>query len=401
MISERTDVFSAEFKANPFPFFACLRAEQPVYRTALPDKNSVWLVTRNKDVNFLLKSELFVKDRYNAMTPEQISRQPEAHPMFRPLERSILDLDAPEHTRLRALVHKAFTPRLVEKMRARAQTLADELLDAVAAKGEMDVIADYALPLPMLLITEILGVPAQDRDKFREWSKIIVSVYPFNNDWRVFPVIERFNHYLRGFLKLRRAEPKDDLVSALIQAEETGDKLSEDELLAMIFMLLIAGHETTVNLIGNGILTLLEFPEQMEKLRRDSSLVKSAVEEFLRYTSPVFMVPRYARENVIVGETKIERGEMMLCVLGSANRDEAVFSNPDTPDITRRNNRHLAFGQGVHFCLGAHLARMEAQIAVGTLLRRMPDLRLKNAPQSLSWSRSLLMRGLESLAVEF
>jgi cytochrome P450 PksS len=337
---QQVDILSSEFRANPFPFFAQLRAEQPVYQTALPDKTNVWLVTRyDDDVVSLLKDERFANSPYNGMTPVQLNKRPEMHPLLCPLERNLLELDAPDHTRLRALVHKAFTPRLIEQMRERTQTLADELLDIVASKGKMDIIRDYALPLPMTLITEILGVPIEDREQFHKWSKVIASVYPFhNNNWRIFPALERFNLYLRRFFKMRRAAPKDDLVSALIVAEEAGDKLNEDELLAMVFLLLVAGHETTVNLIGNGMLALVEYPDQMEKLRRDPSLIKSAIEELLRYTSPgLISSERYARENVTLHGLTIQRGEVALGVIGSANRDETVFRNADTLDITREN----------------------------------------------------------------
>jgi cytochrome P450 PksS len=314
----------------------------------------------------------------------------------------MVDLDPPDHTRLRQFVHKAFTPRLIEQMRERVQTLANDLLDAVARKGEMDLIREYALPLPMIIITEILGVPIQDRDKFHKWSKVIVAVDQFNANWRVIPAVWMFNRYLRRFFKVRRADLRDDLVSALIQGEEAGDRLSEDELLAMVFLLLVAGHETTVNLIGSGTLELLRHPDQMEKLRRDPSLIKSAVEELLRFTAPVFMsTERYAREDVRIQGVTIPCGEMALGVIGSANRDETVFENPDTMDIEREPNKHLSFGHGIHYCLGAALARLEAQIAINTLLERMPKLRLKGSPEALRWRRSLILRGLESLPVDF
>ncbi len=402
--ARQVNIVSAEFKANPFPLLARLRASEPVYRTTLPDKvrTPVWLVTRHEDVNALLKDERFVKNRRSALTPEQLRRLPWVPPMFRPLERNMLDLDQPDHTRLRSLVHKAFTPRLVERMRERVQTLADELLEGVAHSGEMDLINDYALPLPVTIITEILGVPTTDRHKFHKWSKAVVSLSSPNATVRVIPSVWMFIRYLRRFFKVRRRDPRDDLASALIQAEEAGDRLSEDELLAMVFLLLIAGHETTVNLIGSGTLALLEHPEQMEKLRRDPELIKLAVEELLRYTAPVLMTTeRYAREDVTLHGVTIPRGEMTFGVIGSANRDENVFDNPDALDITREPNRHLSFGQGIHFCLGAPLARMEAQIAVNTLLRRMPDLRLKVSPDSLRWRPSMMLRGLDSLPVLF
>jgi cytochrome P450 PksS len=314
----------------------------------------------------------------------------------------MLDLDPPDHTRLRSLVHKAFTPGLVEQMRSRTQAISDELLDRVVWLGEMDLIRDFALPLPMTIITEILGVPAKDHDKFHRWSKAVVSLTSPSPTLRVIPAVWKFIRYLRQFFKLRRRDPQDDLVSALIKAEEAGDKLNEDELLAMVFLLLIAGHETTVNLVGNGTLALLENPNEMSKLRSEPSLVKPAVEELLRYTSPVLMTTeRYALENAIVHGVTIPRGEMTLGVIGSANRDETVFDKPNELQITREPNKHLSFGQGIHFCLGAPLARMEAQIAFTTLLQRLPDLRLKNSPHSLRWRPSMILRGLASLPVRF
>jgi cytochrome P450 PksS len=264
----------------------------------------------------------------------------------------MIDLDPLDHARLRQLVHKAFTPRLIEQMRKRAQTLAIDLLDAVARKGEMDLVREYALPLPMIIITEILGVPVQDRDKFHKWSKVIVAVDQFKANWRVIPAIWMFNRYLRGFFKARRDDLRDDLVSALIQAEEAeeaGGRLSEDELLAMVFLLLAAGHETTVNLIAGGTLELLRQPDQKEKLRSAPALIKSAVEELLRYTAPVFMsTERYAREGVTIQGVAIPRGEMALGVIGSANRDETVFENSDMLDIEREPNKHLSFGHRIH-----------------------------------------------------
>jgi cytochrome P450 len=400
--TQQVNIVSAEFKADPFPFFARLRASDPVYRTMLPDKTPVWLLTRYDDVNALLRDQRFTKNRRSALTKDQLRKLPWMPPMFRPLERNMLDLDPPDHTRLRSLVHKAFTPSLVERMRSRTQAVTDELLDRAVSIGEMDLIRNFALPLPMTIITEILGVPTKDQDKFHRWSQAVVSLSSPNPTLRVIPAVWKFIRYLRQFFKLRRRDPQDDLVSALIKAEEAGDKLNEDELLAMVFLLLIAGHETTVNLIGNGTLALLENPNEVSKLRSEPSLVKGAVEELLRYTSPVLMATeRYARENAMVHGVTIPRGEMTLGVIGSANRDETAFENPNELDITREPNKHLSFGQGIHFCLGAPLARMEAQIAFTTLLRRLPDLRLKNSPHSLRWRPTMILRGLASLPVRF
>lgn len=401
-ITPHVNIVSPQFKVNPFPFLAGLRTSQSVYRTTLPDKTPVWLITRYEDVAALLKDERFVKNRRTALTSEQLRKMPWAPPMFRPLERNMLDLDPPDHTRLRALVHRAFTPSLIGQMRDRIQALADELLDGVARKGKMDLINDYALPLPMTIITEILGVPTSDRNKFHKWSQVLVSLSSPNVTLRVIPSVWMFIRYLRRFLRNRRRDLRDDLTSALIQAEEAGDKLNEDELLAMVFLLLIAGHETTVNLIGTGMLALLEHPDQMNRLRQNPSMIKTAVEELLRYASPVFMsTERHAREDLNIRGVTIPRGGLTLGVIGSANRDETVFENADELDVARDPNKHLSFGQGIHFCVGAPLARLEAQIAINSLLRRMPDLHLSVTPDALRWRPSMFLRGLETLPTSF
>lgn len=399
---EQVKFYSAEFKADPFPFFARLRAEQPVYATTLPDKTPAWLLSRYDDVLALLKDERFAKNRRNAMTPEQLRKQPWVPPFFRPLERNMLDLDPPDHERLRTLVHKAFTPRLIEQMRTKVQLVANELLDQAAERRQIDVVRDFALPLPVAVITEILGVPEKERGKFHKWSNAIVAVNSLKPPISVIPNVWLFVRFLRRFFRLRRAEPHDDLTSALIQAEEAGDRLNEDELLAMAFLLLVAGHETTVSLIAGGTLDLLRHPGQLEKLRRDPALFASAVEELLRFTAPVFLsTERFARADVVLHGVTIPRGGLVFGVIGSANRDAAVFENPDALDITRQNNRHLAFGHGIHFCLGAALARMEAQIAIHALVQRFPKLRLATPVESLRWQPSLVLRGLKALPVAF
>jgi cytochrome P450 len=394
---------SPEFKANPFPFYRRLRAEAPVYRVILPDKQTAWLITRYDDVMMVLKDERFAKDKLNALTSEQAAKQPWVPAMFKPLTRNMLDLDVPDHTRLRTLVHKAFTTRLVEQMRERIQNLTDHLMDAVQNKGHMDLIYDYALPLPTTIISEMLGVPAEDRNKFHRWSKAIVSSNMTN--WgmlKAIPNVMAFMRYIRKLIRTRRSNPQDDLVSALVQAKEADQQLNEDELVAMIFLLLVAGHETTVNLIGNGSLALMEQPDQMEKLRNDPILIKSAVEELLRYNGPLeTATERFTREDVTIGGVTIPRGELVYAVIASANRDERQFADPDKLDIMREPNKHLAFGQGIHYCLGAPLARLEGQIAINTLLRRTMDLRLAVALEKLRWRRGLVLRGLEILKVTF
>jgi cytochrome P450 len=397
------DLASPRFKANPYPFYARLRNEAPVWRTTLRDRRTAWLVTRYEDVAGVLKDRTFAKDPLNAMDPEQRAKTPWVPGFLKPLERNMLDLDDPDHARLRALVSKAFTPRLVEQLRGRIEALCEELLDAMERKGgrqgRAELVADYALPLPATVIAELLGVPAQDHNKFHRWSSRVLSVSSSRDMMRALPAALAFVRYLRKMFERRRIDPKDDLMTALVQAEEAGDKLSEDELLAMGFLLLVAGHETTVNLIASGTLALLENPDQMEKLKEDPSLSGPAVEELLRYTSPVDMATeRYAREDVEVAGTTIPRGELVLAVLGSANRDERHFENPDALDLARDPNRHLAFGRGgVHHCLGAPLARIEGQIAVGAFLRRFPEASLVVRPDSLRWRRGLFLRGLKRL----
>ncbi len=397
------NIASPEFKANPYPFYTRLRAESPVHRVVLPDKQTAWLITRYNDVAAALKDERFVKNRRNALTPEQAAKQPWVPAMFLPLTRNMLDLDVPDHTRLRALVHKAFTPRLVDRMRERIQALTDGLLDAAERRGRMDLIRDYALPVPTTIIAEMLGIPVEDRHRFHRWSSAIVSSN--SSGWgmlKAIPNVLAFMRYIRRLVRSRRLEPRDDLVSALVQTEEAGEQLSEDEILAMIFLLLVAGHETTVNLIGNGVLALLQHPDQIERLRQDPALIRPAVEELLRFDGPLeTATERYAREDVRIGAVTIQRGALVFAVLASANRDEQLFESPYSLDITREPNKHLAFGLGVHYCLGAPLARLEGQIAIGTLVRRFPGLRLAVSPEALQWRGGLVLRGVKALPVAF
>jgi cytochrome P450 len=388
---------SSEFKANPFPFYAHLRNEAPVFRTKLPDKRTVWLITRYEDVLSVLKDDRFSKDRTKAQA------QPWMPGMFKPLMRNMLDLDAPDHTRLRGLVHTVFTPRLVENLRGHVQSLADELLNHVEARGRMDLVRDYAVEIPTTIIAEMLGVPVKDRLKFRNWSNAgTASSASRFGILKAIPDIILFIRYVRSLAKARRVNPEDDLISALARAGQAGDQLSEDELLAMIVLSLVAGHETTVNLIGNGVLALLENPDQLDRLHNDPALIKSGVEELLRYTGPLeTATERYPREDASVAGVTIPRGELAFAVLASANRDGQQFENPDGLDLGRESNPHIAFGYGMHYCLGASLARLEAQIAIATLFRRVPNLKLAIPSNGLRWKRGLVLRGLESLPVRF
>jgi cytochrome P450 PksS len=353
-----------------------------------------WIVTRYDDVLSVLRDE-----RFSNEIPAVTRWAPRP---VRALTRNVLALDPPDHTRLRTLVAKAFTPRMVEQLRDRVQQVCDELLDAATAKRRIDLVRAYALPLPITIIADLLGIPPPDRKQFGSWSKrftasssgALLDVLP--GWWGMW----QFGRYFRELVALRRAAPRDDLVTALVQAEEAGDRLSEEELIAMLGFLLVAGYETTVNLIASGALALIQHPRQRELLQANPALAESAIEELLRFTSPLEVAsPRTAREDVTLGGTCIPRGTLVLAALGSANHDETQFRDPETLDITREPNRHLAFGMGAHFCLGAPLARLEGRIALTTLFRRFPDLRLGRALESLRWRRGLLFRGLEELPV--
>ena len=396
----KLDLLSPAFKANPYPTYARLRSQSPVVPTRLPDGREAWLITRYDDCALALKDARLSKDRRRVSIPHRLPIEQLVGPLVRPLQFNMLDLDPPDHTRLRSLVHKAFTPRLIARLRERIQALADELLDDATQRGRLDLVADYALPIPATIIADLLGVPAKDRDRFHRWSSRLVSVTSGRDFLAALPSVFLFMRYLRRLFARRRLEPRDDLITGLVQAEEAGDRLSSDELLSMIFLLLIAGHETTVNLIANGMLALVQAPDQLQRLRSEPELIESgaAVEELLRITSPVqIATERYALEPVAFSGTAIPYGAMVLVVIASANHDERPFVDPERLDLGRAPNPHLAFGQGVHYCLGAPLARLEAQIGFATLLRRLSDIQLAIAPESLRWRRGIFLRGLERL----
>ncbi|WP_309888601.1 cytochrome P450 [Archangium sp.] len=394
------DFGSQRFKANPFPYYARLREEAPVFRMLAPGNEPAWLVTRYEDVNQVLKHARLSKDRFGSMTPEQAARMPWFVKFFKPLMQNMLGRDPPDHSRLRSLVHKAFTPRLIERLRSRVQTLSDGLLDKAQRKGSMDLVDDYALRVPVTIIAEMLGVPASDYRKFQRWSNRLTSNSSMTDVLLSIPSMVMFDRYLRKLIAERRSSPGDDLLTALIQAEEAGDKLTPDELVSMVFLLLVAGHETTVNLIAGGTLALLQHPEQLERLRKDPTLIEPAVEELLRYASPVEVsTERFAREEFSMGGVTIPPGELVFAVLASANRDERQFKDPDTLDLGREPNKHVSFGMGIHYCLGAPLARLEGQIAIQTLVNRFPDLRLAKPVESLKWRTGALIRGPKRLPV--
>ena len=392
---------SAEFKTDPYPFYAQLREHAPVYPGPKIRGRQAWLVTRYDDVARVLKDETFAKDTRNAWTPEQLKKAPWLPPMFRPLQNNLLSLDPPDHTRLRALVHKAFAPRMVERMRAETRALAHELADKMAAEGgTVDLIERFALPLPITIIGRILGVPEKDNAKFHRWTSAFVSLGSGRHAFWKVPAVLQFIRYLRKLVRQRAEVPQDDLISALVLAREQDDALTEDEVLAMTFLLLSAGHETTVNLIASGTLALLEYPDAWRKLREEPGLMKSGVEELLRFVTPAEMsTERFARADTEVAETVIPKGALVLGVIASANRDPRRFENPETVDVAREDNKHLAFGQGVHYCVGAPLSRLEGVVAFTALTERLPDLRLGVLPERLEWRSSLILRGLKALPV--
>jgi len=394
------DLSSPRFKANPFPFYAQLRDEAPVFSMPFVGGQTAWLVTRYEDVSALLKDPRLSKDRLGNLSPKTRARLGWLLKTFEPFTHNMLDRDPPDHTRLRALVHKAFTPRLIEQLRSRIQTISDTLLDQMQRKDRLDLVADYALPLPVTVIAEMLGIPPSDQRKFTHWSDQLVGNVNLVDAFFSIPAALGFIRYLRKLIEYRRASPADDLISALIQAEEAGDKLTPTELLSMIFLLLVAGHETTVNLIASGTLALLQHPEQLEFLRQDVSRMPTAVEELLRYTSPVdIATERFALEDIPVAGTTLPRGALVFAGIGSANHDGHQFSNPDSLDLARSPNKHLALGLGIHYCLGAPLARLEGQIALQSLITRFPRLRLAKPPDTLKWRKGVVLRGLKKLPV--
>ncbi|MET0402274.1 MAG: cytochrome P450 [Cystobacter sp.] len=394
------DFNSQRFKADPFPYYARLREEAPVLRIPWLGQRTGWLVTRYDDVSRVLKHTSLSKDVLSVVREEKRTPLTWLFKLFAPLTQNMLSRDPPDHTRLRSLVHKAFTPRLVEQLRPRVQSLSDELLDAAQRRGSMELVEEYALIVPVTIIAEMLGVPKRDYRKFQRWSNQLISGVSLTDVVFSLPSLVLFTRYLRDLIAQRRASPGEDLLSALIQAEEAGDSLTPEELLSMIFLLLVAGHETTVNLIAGGTLALLRHPEQLERLRQDPALIDSAVEELLRYVSPVeISTERIARDGFELGGVAIPRGDMVLAVLASANRDERHFKAPDVLDLGREPNRHMSLGMGIHYCLGAPLARLEGRIAIQTLVNRFPRLRLSRPVESLKWRKGILMRGPKQLPV--
>ncbi len=419
---ERIDLSDPEFLEHAHEQYEDMRAKCPVSRAIITGAEGaddqgffnrpLWMVTDYEEGSRALLDRAFTVDVSTVMTPEQVEQMELIPEEFKPLQRNILSVDPPKHTRLRKLVQPSFTAGAIEKLRPRIQQIADELLDAAEAtatqRGEnapdrkIELISQFSYPLPITVICEMLGIPPEDREQTRVWSEDLLSTQTPERQEETRRNIGEFIAYLRNLFAQKRETPDDDLTSQLLRVEVEGDRLTEDEILAMVFILFVAGHITTVNLIANGVFALLSNPEQANKLRNDSGLVPNAVEEILRYYGPAeTTTARYAREDVVVGGQEIAKGEPLLVVLAAADRDPTRFADPQAFDITREDaNRHIAFGKGVHACLGAPLARLEGQIALETLFRRYPDLRLAVPESEITWAPSFL-RSLTSLPLNF
>ena len=385
------ELFDGAFWRDPYPAYAELRDAQPVREVQRPD-GTVWLISRYADVRAALADPRLSKDWRYTLPPEE--RDAAASPML-PM---MLLMDPPEHTRLRKLVSRSFTLRRMEGLRPRVEQIAEELLDALPPSGRVDIMAEYAFLLPVFVICELLGVPADDRDEFAAWSNTMVDDSTQEESMAAAAALDR---YLAELIAKKRQNPDDALISALVEVAEDEDRLSQEELVAMAMMLLIAGHETTVNLIGNGLLTLLTHPGQRALLRARPDLLPSAVEEFLRWDSPVHSTPvRFAAEDVEYSGVTIPARSVVTLSLAAANRDPDRFPDAEELRIDRDASGHVAFGHGVHHCLGAQLARIEGQEAIGLLLARRPEVALALDPGELVYRRSSLIRGLKTLPVE-
>ena len=378
------DLTSKRVRNDPYPMYREVQQQDPVHRLRLVD---AWALTRYDDVDALLRDHRrFANEGRDYGYLDYVT---------------LLDLDPPDHTRLRSLVSKAFTPRTVVDLESRVRRIVDELLDAVADQERFDLIDALAYPLPMIVIAEMLGVPARDRDRFEAWSKeialVVEPVLRGREIRRARKASDELFEYFEGIIEQRRQDPRSDLISALLAAEEAGDHLTRDEMLGTLVLLLVAGNETTRNLIGNGMLALLKNPDQLRRLTGDPRLLNSAIDELLRYDSPVQLDSRIAREDVVLGGKRIRAGQQVIGVLGAANRDPAAFDRPDTLDIARGEKNHLAFGRGIHYCLGSSLAILEGRIAFTSILERFAAMRLVAEPTVRD---QIVLRGLEELWVE-
>jgi pimeloyl-[acyl-carrier protein] synthase len=393
--------------ANPYSFYAMLRATNPVFRLPVPVETGagIWLLTRHAEVDLAIRDKRFSVERQRA---DVVKLNPDSVPtaLFSDSPgglRTMLALDPPDHTRLRGLVSKAFTPRRIAALEPRIEGLVTELLDAaLAAGGAFDLIRTLAEPLPAVVIAELLGVPAADHRQFKQWSSALIETLPqvpFGGAKLLDACVAPLVAYLADVITARRKDPQDDLISGMIEAQEERDALTDQELLSTCFLLLLAGHETTTNLIGNGTLALLRSPDQWARLLSEPALLPNAIEELLRYDSPVQGTVRVTLEPVKLGEHEVGAGALVICGIGAANRDPAVHPDPDRVDLGREDIRHLSFGIGAHFCLGAALARLEGRAVFAALAARCPELRLADPAAEPEHRPNFILRGLKALPV--
>jgi cytochrome P450 len=405
MLSEKDINFlnSPEFYPKSHEIYGRLRSQDPVAQLGLMYGHPVWYITRYEDADAVLRdSQRFALDYRMAFDPGVLESMPDRPQVMNMVNNHLLTREGEDHRRLRSLVSKAFTPARIAGLRPRIQQIADDLIDPMESQGKMDLVESYAFPLPITVIAELLGIPAEDRGKFRGWSNNFVDGAFQEDSTRFFESAMGFVGYLAEAFEKRRQEPGDDLISALLQAEEEGDRLSTEELFSMVVLLIIAGHETTVSLIGNAVVSLLNHPDVLERVKANPAEMPEAVEEVLRLESPVDRsVTRWVTQDTEIGGKQLRRGDMIIAVLGSANRDEGHFDHAAEMNLDRVDKNHLAFGKGVHYCLGAPLARLEGDIALNTLFRRLPGLKLAVPKEKLPFRQTPLFHAFQHIPVEW
>ncbi|OLO36337.1 hypothetical protein BTR23_15820 [Alkalihalophilus pseudofirmus] len=395
------DLLAPEVVKNPYPYFHLLRAEDPVYWS---DKWNGWILTRYHDINEALLNPGLTSQRIRPSKSMPKEKVLDMVSTFEILSKWMVFNDPPNHTRIRMLVNKAFTPKAVEEMRPFMYEVTDYLLDQVESAKKMDVIRDYAFVLPILVISKMLGLPDEDRDLLKQWSDDLLllvfgAVKDSDRHERAQKGMQQMASYLGDVVNDRMKNPKDDLISSLVNAKEKGDVLSKDEIIATCTLLVFGGHETTTNLIANGLLSLISNPQQLKLLKNNPSLIDTAIEELLRYDGPSKAIMRVAKKDVVINGKTIKEGQRLLLMQIAANRDPEVFDNADELDITRKPNTHLGFGKGIHYCLGAPLARLEASVAINQVLKRFPTIRLET--NDLEWQPIIISRALKNLPVLF
>jgi cytochrome P450 len=405
--TRKYELYSEEFRRNSHAVLAQMRTDAPlIQQLGIDGETPVWFVTRYTEAQQVLSNEKhFVRDPRLALTPEELKRifdVPDPQ-IDRMMNNHMLNHDGENHRRLRSLVSKAFTPKVIQNMRPRIEQIAQDLLNKVISNGRMELVSDYAFPLPITVIAELLGVPPDNQNQFRIWSNAFVrpALAP-DEQQTAMRLLMEFAGYMQQLVAERRHRPGNDLLSGLIQAEEGGDRLEESELFSMLTLLIVAGHETTVSLIGNAVLALLQHPDRRLEIQKNPELIPAALEEFLRYDSPVERsLTRFVTQDIDLAGQQLKRGDLVIVMLSSANRDEIQFASPDRLDIHRGQSAHLAFGKGVHYCLGAPLARLEGEIALRVLFDRIPDLVLDIPLEELEWRDVPLFHSLVRLPVKW